>query len=779
MSTHSNSIKGSRAPGTPRRLDATERRSTLELARIYVSSSAFPAALEALDRLPQNGWDEEAQLLRAEGLIGVGRLADAENLLGAPVLPEGVNGERGRKARMSLRAGAVRALGERKSISRVERFALWRFLLQLRVLHRTGRSDQVLALGRAFFGRASLPGNAFSARIATVVAQAMLSQNRPSEARDLYEQILELYKDLHSREGVADTLLGIANTHLLDCHWDEADALYQECRYRYEELGQSDKALAATINLGVLRVKRGEFTSGRSLLDQALRRASQLGDKRRTASIHLGLAMAEGRCGSPLLAEQHLRNAFGEARRTKNRRTQALFLEFLGEHRLLQGQHAKARRTLELGLRIARKISAHGDIVFEIERRLAESALHEGHRDEASEFARRSAKGAQDFGDTYEVAVAERVLAEIDEARGNLRSALERADMAAAALDRLGETYERARLEILRLRLRHQLGRIAPEVVRSRIRAVTRSYQGRPDSPVLADARRLLDVLAGPVSIEVDETGPERDPELPESRPFSDDDERMLRAVGFATKDPGLRQALALARRVAELPVPVLILGESGTGREKLARLIHGWSKRVGIYMPFHCADLPSSYLEAELFGDDVALQGGVLFASHQGTLFLDEISELPADLQRRLLLWVRQQEGGGYGLDLHPESLRPDWGSEDNALVPEWQGMDVRVIAAATIRNEGPHHRRTIRDDLYRSLGRVVIEIPPLRDRRGDIPLLARGFLEQERERSGRELPDIPPALMHELVRHDWPGNLYDLRRAVSDYADGHLLSE
>lgn len=766
MSTHSNSLEGARGTRPLARPDAVERKVMLELARIYVSSSASSAALETLDRLPRNGWDEEALLLRAEALIGLGNFAEAESLLGSPLLPE-LRASQAQSTVPNQRGGLQLAGSRRRPLSRVERFGLWRFLLQMRVLHRTGRSEQVLGLGRAFFGRPGAPACIYVARIASVMAQSMLSQNRPSEARDLYEQVLDVYRKLQSREGIADALFGIANTHLLDCHWDEADALYQECRYRYEELGQSDKALAATINLGVLRVKRGEFTSGRLLLEQALDRTAQIGNKARTTTIYLGLAMAEIRCGSPGMAVQHLLAGVREARRTGNRRAQALFLEFLGELRLSRGDTERGRRTLLLGLRIARTIAVHGDIVFEIERRLAEVALQQGALPEARKRASDSARNAHRFGDTYEVAVAGRVMAEVEEAEGKLDSALKRVETAGATLDRLGETYERARLELVRLRILRRLGKITIESLQMRCLAVTRPFEATPSSPVMADARRLGGWIHQRRSVvrELHSTVVER--ESKQESPFVDDDERMFRILGLVTKDSSLRQSLLLARRVAALPVPVLILGEPGTGREKLARLIHGWSKRSGIYVPFHCTDLPAHYLEAELFGSEVAPQSGILAASHGGTLFLDEVAELPQDLQRRLLLWMRLHEGKGVEL---PTDAQLDKKREGDPTF-EWRGWDVRLLAAGTIGSSG---RFGLRNDLHRQLGRVVIEIPPLRKRPGDVALLAQAFLDHARERYGEDLPDFSPAILDEFQQQPWPGNLPELRRAVEVHVSG-----
>lgn len=763
------------------RAGSSERRAALELARIYVSSSAYTAALEALDRVPRTGWDEEASLLRAEALLGLGRLAEAADLLGAPSLPAPVPSPRHRGTATTAQAPdgdsgpglKVRRSFHRKRVrlSMVERTGLWRFLLQLRVLHRSGRYAQVLGLGRAYFGRGGVPATSITARVATVVAQSMLSTQRPAEARELLEEVLELYKQLQSKEGVADTLLGIANTHLLDCHWDEADALYQECRFRYEELGHTDKALAATINLGVLRVKRGEFTSGRALLQQALVRATQIGDTRRAPSIHLGLAMAEIRCGSHGEARRQLVSALYLARRNQDRRSAVLALEFLGELQLGQDP-ARARATLNLALRKAERLSPTGDIVFEVRRRLAELELGLGHIGAAESLARQAAVGAQRFGDTYEIAVIDRVRAEIDEAQGNLAQALERAEEVADALDRLGETFERARVEILRLRLAHCLGRISIESVRGRVNYLLRSVERYPNSSLLREAKKLAGSISDHLPY-MDAEVVERDL-APATRPeLTDEDERTVRSLGLVSQDPAFRRMLMLARRVAALNVPVLILGEPGTGREKLARLVHAWSGRPGIYVPFHCLDLPTALVESDLFGEyhDGGRSTGLLGASHRGTLFLDDIGELPVGAQRKLYAWLRAGESMPEPLSVSPSSSRADWHDSaylDSRIAP----FDVRLVSAATVTTNRSGFSSGkflgVTDELFRFLSRVVLELPPLRERMQDVPLQVSLLLDQARQRHGNPIPDLPAEVMEEFRARSWPGNLSELRQAV-----------
>jgi tetratricopeptide (TPR) repeat protein len=468
------------------------RRSMLELARIYLSAAAHESALEVLSRLGDQAGDEETNLLRAESLLGLGRTPDAEALLGPVMIPLGLQTDTDQPVESDSIRPRWSADSPQGSLTRKDRLALWRFLLQLRVLHRTGRYRHVLGLGRAFFSARQLIPNILVARIAAVVAQSMLALRQPGEARALYEEVLELYRDLRSPEGVADTLLGMANTQLLDCHWDEADALYQEARFRYEEMGQADKALASLVNLGVLRVKRGDLTGGRALLQQALARCAQVGDERRTSTVRLGLALAEIRAGDFTAARSRLVAALRRARRTNSVRERALACEFLGQMFLHQRRFGRARIALAAGLKIAREIAPEGDVYFEIRRLQAELAFSERRLGEARRLATEAQTLALAYGDTYEAALADRVLAETEAAEGRIDLALERVQRARTVLGRLGETYERARLELLALRLELRREGLPVGRIRERLEEACRPFHDHPDAPILREARRLL-----------------------------------------------------------------------------------------------------------------------------------------------------------------------------------------------------------------------------------------------------------------------------------------------
>jgi len=227
--------------------------------------------------------------------------------------------------------------------------------------------------------------------------------------------------------------------------------------------------------------------------------------------------------------------------------------------------------------------------------------------------------------------------------------------------------------------------------------------------------------------------------------------------------DAALRAVLARARRVAPTATPVLVTGESGTGKELLARALHDLGPRPsGPFVAVNCGALPRELAESELFGHErgaftgaAVRRRGWFEEASGGTLVLDEIGELPIDLQPKLL---RVLETG---------RIRRVGGAGEASI-------SVRVVAM-TLRNLAQEAQRgQFRADLYYRLAGFELVLPPLRRRRGDIPLLVRHFLREiEREVGPRELD---PAALAALVEAEWPGNLRELRNVVRRAA---ILSE
>src|SRR5580693_7056942 len=213
---------------------------------------------------------------------------------------------------------------------------------------------------------------------------------------------------------------------------------------------------------------------------------------------------------------------------------------------------------------------------------------------------------------------------------------------------------------------------------------------------------------------------------------------------------PKFRALLTDVARVAPVDSAVLIQGETGTGKEVIARAIHeGSPRRHNRFVALNCAAIPSALLESELFGHErgaftgaVAQTTGRFQSADRGTLFLDEIGDLPLELQPKLLRALQEQQferlGGGRTFQ-----------------------VDVRVIAATNQNLWRMVQERKFRADLYYRLNVFPISLPPLRERAEDIPLLIEHFVQKFAERQGKPVLRIPDEVMDALRRHDWPGNI------------------
>ena len=220
----------------------------------------------------------------------------------------------------------------------------------------------------------------------------------------------------------------------------------------------------------------------------------------------------------------------------------------------------------------------------------------------------------------------------------------------------------------------------------------------------------------------------------------------------------------------AASPIAVLIEGETGTGKELVARGIHRAGERAeGPFVALNCAALPETLLESELFGHrrgsfTGATQDrrGLFEAADTGTVFLDEVGDMPAPMQAKLLRVLQEGEVTPVG-DSRPRRV------------------DVRVICATNRDLAAEVARRSFREDLYYRVGAFPIRLPPLRERRDDIPLLADRFLARAAERHRKRIPGMEPAALALLVQFGWPGNVRELEneveRAVALARDGEPI--
>ena len=220
---------------------------------------------------------------------------------------------------------------------------------------------------------------------------------------------------------------------------------------------------------------------------------------------------------------------------------------------------------------------------------------------------------------------------------------------------------------------------------------------------------------------------------------------------------PAMQKVYALIQRVVDTDTTVLVLGETGTGKELVARALHYNSvRRDGPFIALHCAAIPSELLESEMFGHEKgaftgALQRriGMFEAAGGGTLFLDEIGEMPHSTQSKLLRAIQERE------------IRRVGGQETI-------GINVRLVCATNRDLEQEVKQGKFREDLFYRINVVPILVPGLRDRKEDIPLLAQHFLQRFAKDLNREVPQFTPPAMDLLLGYSWPGNVRELEHAI-----------
>jgi DNA-binding NtrC family response regulator len=245
---------------------------------------------------------------------------------------------------------------------------------------------------------------------------------------------------------------------------------------------------------------------------------------------------------------------------------------------------------------------------------------------------------------------------------------------------------------------------------------------------------------------------------------LAEETERLQRQLGYqgvlgelTGRSAPMQQVFSLISQVAPSKAVVLITGESGTGKELVARTIHRLSpRRDGPFVAVNCAAMPETLMESELFGHEkgaftgaVERRAGCFELAQKGTLLLDEIGDMPVGTQAKLLRVLE---------DSHVRRL----GGKSEMVV------DVRVIASTNQKLEEAVQKKQVREDLYYRLNVFRVHLPPLRERREDLPALAEALLRDLNRKHGCKVTDVDPRAMELLERHSWPGNVRELRNVL-----------
>jgi DNA-binding NtrC family response regulator len=615
-------------------------------------------------------------------------------------------------------------------------------------LFRLGRLDDARAHSSTSLTLADASGDHdLAARALHHLGRVAYRKGDLHEARDFYEQALGLYRRLGDdwRAARARSDLGLILKNL--CEWDAAVACLRAALEAFRRLGRFPSTADALLNLGIVYQKSGEWERAEECYVQAEQVYQQLANPLRLATVRIArgnIARLQRRHAD---AEALFGDSLRRARQQGAPREEVLAIEFLGELDADRDRHAEALARYDQAILLAAVLAPEGDLVVELERRRADALTRLGRLDEAQRACERALRLAERTADRLELALAHRAAAAIAWAQGRREDAVRGWTDTVRMLTELRERYELARTLF-------ELGR-----------AVGEPREGR---------RHLYRAGALFAELSAHEWLERTDQEL----------QRLLGAAGAAESaarviPPGrkhraptlvayshaMQRVEALARRAAGTDLSVLITGETGTGKELIARTIHVLSSRADRpFLAVNCGALRAELALSQLFGHRKgaftgahADTAGLVEAADGGTLCLDEVGDLPADVQVTLLRFL---ESGEY-MRLGETKVRR---------------AEVRIIASTNRELRGSEGERLFRRDLLFRLNEIEIRVPPLRERLDDIVPLARHFLAFYGGFQGPRLSADAEAV---LLSHSWPGNVRELENVMKRVGALHAGSE
>ena len=589
---------------------------------------------------------------------------------------------------------------------------------------------------------------------------------RPSRAEEHFRaayhisrwEFEEVSGMLRSRNLLGLCFLGAGELHRAAGEFSRGQAEARSAGLYHEEASFSLNWSIALLKLGRLEAADCELARARTLFGER-------GHSRGKVQARLVHGLVERLRGELRAAETDIRGALSEAEEHGFEREQVIALEYLGDVALDRYENQTAIEWYDQALVRAEKLAPEGDLIPELCRRVAEIHVRIGEPNRALITCERGLRVARKINDRFEEASTYRVMAMahllLSHREKAIRTALEGA------------------LQLRKLEALHELMRVlvwAGEV----LLAGGDSEERRTGRDHLWEARSLamamkldswIDRVEKVLGVEITAAASVPSGSLP-AAPTGEMPEGAdpgCFRFGIVTADARVIELIRIVERASNSRLPILILGESGAGKELIARAAHSLSDRTGqVFVVGHCAALPDGQLDVELFGRDAGsgpgaerARPGLFETAHSGVIFLDEVSELLSAAQAKLLRVIEMGE------------LRRVGGTGPRQV-------DVRVIAATTRDLAGLARRGLFRDDLYYRLNGIRLEVPALRERPGDIEMIGRHLLRRAASLARKHV-DLSPAAWEALRAHTWPGNVRELRnvveRAVALARDGDVL--
>ncbi|MBD3216960.1 MAG: AAA domain-containing protein [candidate division Zixibacteria bacterium] len=605
--------------------------------------------------------------------------------------------------------------------------------VKARVLNLMGDYSSALdSAGEAFRLARNDADNDLVAKIQTEAAKANLAKGKTEIAQREYRDVIAAYRRSGNTNGIIDTLNRLAQISFINGDFSGAENLLNEALDYAQQNGLSERVAKLTGNLGQIASMMGKFDLAVNHITKSISKNSELNAFPNLCRAYLSLAFAEMRLGNYDSSRKSMHKAGSLIEKHNLTREYGIYHEYLAELEYCLGSFDKALDEIEITLEHAYKLSSASALISQGERLKAEILVQLGKEQEAMSSARKAIEVAEEIGEKLEEGAAKRVLAEIYAQRKDIQKAREHIYNSIELVKESGARYDLARAYI------------SAYMIHSGNVGESRYY--------LQLARELYTAMNLEFNLirsvpQDEDSGGSYDVSTPDGK-----------IISIVTSNRRMRAIMRAVESVKDSDIPILIGGETGTGKDQLAKYIHYSSKRRSShFVSVNCAAIPHELAESELFGhvkgaftNAVGNKDGLIAAADGGTLFLNEIGELTPAIQAKLLGVLENKKITRIG-DLNPRNV------------------DFRLICATNRDLEEEVRNGTFRQDLYFRIAVMTFELPPLAQRGDDILALITHFLREYGFEVSPERDFASKELRASLRKYDWPGNIRELRNEIN----------
>ncbi len=568
------------------------------------------------------------------------------------------------------------------------------------------------------------------------VAGCLIQLGEYKEAEKAFRDAESIFRRCDNLEGQSRALNLLSGLFFKRNDFQNSMATLTEALVIARKLNDAKKIAYMMGNLGRINTFLGEYDDAIKHLLINIELSTELGDHLEVGRAHLSLAYVQIQIGEFQNAEENLSKGYVQIESSNSRRDKIIYLTYLGELYRRTGRHDESEETLRKGLALAEEMAPESLLCVRVMRQLAELYVCRRNFATASRMAARATVIVQELDNKVELGALIKLKAVIADSKDDSEQSRNLFGLALDILAESGVRFEKADALL-------SAGKCASIAERSRLVYLFRAEEYFIRYRMNSRLQEVGNLIAGLGEFNSADT---------EAIPTKDVSGNT--DCDYQTESPEIRRFLSQLPIIGRMDLPILLLGETGVGKDHLASYYHSLVRPGKPFVAINCASVPENLLESELFGHKRgAFTGadtdktGLFVTANGGVLFLDEIGDMPLSLQAKLLGVLEHQKVLPLGSTKEVD-------------------LDVKLVAASNRELEKMVEEGRFRRDLFFRLSGMSFRIPPLRERKEDIPVLLTQFLKKSSLMEYGQ--QIPAEMLKIFLAHDWPGNVRELQNKV-----------